>query len=117
MNIIRHPTARFLVVGLCVLVSFGLIRSLWDTWRRGDQVAQRREVLKKEQDKNSKLTKQLEVATSAAFIEREARNKLGLAKEGETIVLMGTPIPEDTQPQSTVRTPLSRWQLWWRLFF
>jgi hypothetical protein len=80
-------------------------------------VGQRREVLKQEQEKHSQLSKRLEEATSAAFVEREARNKLGLTKEGETIILMGTPIPGDTEAQNAVQTPLSRWRLWWRLFF
>ena len=117
MNIVRNPTVRLLIVLTCALISFGLIRSLWDTWRRGDQVGQRRAVLKKEQEKHSQLSKRLEEATSAAFVEQEARNKLGLTKDGETIILLGTPVPGDAQPQNTTQAPLSRWQLWWRLFF
>jgi len=117
MKIVHHPTVRILVIMACAFVSFGLIRSLWDTWRRGDQVAQRRAVLKQEQEKNTMLAKQLEEATSSAFVEREARNKLGLAKDGETIVLMGAPASGDIQPQNVSQAPLSRWRLWWKLFF
>jgi cell division protein FtsB len=113
----RHPTVRFFVIVLCALVSFGFIRSLWDTWRLGEQMSERRSVLMAEKKKQEELVNKLKEATSTAFIEREARNKLGLVKEGETILLLGTPVPGDNTPQEQPQIPHSRWQLWLRLFF
>ena len=117
MNNIKHPTLRLIVIAICAFVSLGFIRSLWETWRGGDQVSQRQAVLNQEQEKHNQLVRQLEEATSSAFIEREARNKLGLVKDGETIILMTTPAAGGDQTQNTQQPSLSRWQQWWKLFF
>ena len=117
MKVVRLPVVRFVVIIVCAFVSFGLIRSLLDNWRKGDQVSVRRAVLSQEQDKNRRLQNKLKEATSASFIEQEARDKLGLAKPGETIILMGTPAPGGDLPQNPGEAPLSRWQRWWKLFF
>jgi len=117
MNIAKHSTLRLIVIVICAFVSLGFIRSLWDTWRSGDQVSERQLVLKQEREKHDQLVSQLEEATSSAFIEREARNKLGFVKDGETIILMGTPATGDDQTQNLTQPTLSRWQQWWKLFF
>jgi cell division protein FtsB len=117
MNNMKHPTLRLIVIAICAFVSLGFIRSLWDTWRGGDQISERRVVLNQEQKQHDQLIRQLEEATSSAFIEREARNKLGLVKDGETIILMTTPAVGEDQAQNTQQPSLSRWQQWWGLFF
>lgn len=69
--------------------------------------------------KNEELKKQLEYVNSDAFIEKEARDKLGLGKAGETILIL----PENleiigvNQPEISANQSLPNWEKWWKLFF
>jgi cell division protein FtsB len=116
MNIIRHPLFRFAVIAFCCLICIGLVRSIIENVRRNDLVAQRQAVLQKEQERNVQLQEELRVATSASFLEKQAREKLGLAREGETIVLMEKPAGKEG-PSGVFAAPQSLWKRWWKLFF
>ena len=63
---------------------------------------------------NELLTKRLTEVSSDAFVEREARDKLGMGKPGEVIVIL----PQTTS--SYLLTPNSKiipnWRLWWNLY-
>jgi cell division protein FtsB len=85
--------------------------------RQNDIVSERKIVLEREIERNTKLQEQLRIATSASFLEKQAREKLGLAKEGETIVLLGESQNSENQLHPSSVTPQSRWKKWWRLFF
>jgi len=116
MSIIRHPIFRFAVIIISFLICFGLIRSIAQNIKGNDLVSERQAVLDKEKEQNVKLQEKLREATSASFLEKQAREKLGLAKEGETIVLMGEPQIGESQNQGSSES-LSLWKRWWRLFF
>lgn len=72
------------------------------------------------QVKNQELKNQLTEVTSPNYIEKQARDKLGLAKEGETLIV----IPEEKiqqvlglQKNNFGIDRLPNWQGWLRLFF
>jgi cell division protein FtsB len=67
------------------------------------------------QTKNSELDKQLQLVESPEFIEKEAREKLNLAKPGETIILIGQPSSKEEQ-QKNIPTE-TNWRMWWNEFF
>jgi len=116
-KVVQHPVVRLIVIIACGFVSFGLLRSLLDNWQRGDVVREQRAKLEQVKQEHTKLEERLEEATSASFVEREARNRLGFVKQGETIMLMGTPTPDESTPQTSEGESMSRWQRWWNLFF
>lgn len=65
---------------------------------------------------NEALKKELEFKKSDQFAEEEIRNKLGLAKPGEAIVML----PKGDERQTTNderKNELPNWQKWWNLFF
>jgi|GEM_PF-368483 len=65
---------------------------------------------------NEVLKKELDFKKSDQFAEEEIRNKLGLAKPGETIVVL--PKEENTKYQiPNTKYELPNWQKWWNLFF
>ena len=73
----------------------------------------RLEELKKE---NEALKFELEYKKTNEFAEEEIRNKLGLAKEGETVVIL----PKDQTIESTSNnsgSDLANWEKWRDLFF
>ncbi|MDP3955137.1 MAG: septum formation initiator family protein [bacterium] len=104
--------------GLYLIVSFS--RDLWGLWQKSGEMEKSQLALDKLKIKNEELKKQLEYVNSDIFIEKEARDKLGLGKAGETILIL----PENLEANigvnpSEIRDNLNlpNWEKWWRLFF
>lgn len=92
--------------------------SLNTTSQKVEESDARLEQLRKE---NEALKQELEYKKSQEYKEEEIRNKLGLAKEGETVVV----VPGSEQGNEKLETgnnedrgeELANWQKWWELFF
>ena len=73
--------------------------------------------LEKLKQENEALKGELEYKKTDEFVEEEIRNKLGLAREGETVVIL----PKENDENSKLQTPDSRlgsnWEKWQELFF
>ncbi|MFC1647308.1 septum formation initiator family protein, partial [Patescibacteria group bacterium] len=106
-----------LVVGFGMVI--GLSRSAYDIWKRQDVIVQRENALKELEDENNRLKRELESAESPEFIEKEARKTLGLAKPGETIVLMQKSTISAEARTKRAEKPQEKpsWKVWWSLFF
>jgi cell division protein FtsB len=103
------------VVNLLIIIS--LIGSILDLNKRWDIVKNRETALRHLEQENQKLKRSLEDAQSPDFIEKEARDTLGLAKPGDSVVIMEKQAPiTSTTPQNSNNT-LPVWQQWWQLFF
>ncbi len=113
---IENPIIRWSIILVSFFISIELISSIIGNLHRNDTLSQRQMVLHEEQSQNQTLKKELKEATSASFIERIARDKLGLAREGETIIFMAKPQVSDNQTES-LGPPQSLWERWWKLFF
>ncbi len=116
MQRIRQPFIRLLIVGISLSVVVSLSRSIWRLWRKQDVVYEREVVLEREKGVNIRLNKELDEAKTPEFVEREARDKLGMVKEGETIVIM----PNIQYPISNIQNnsqdeKMPNWKKWWRL--
>ena len=72
--------------------------------------------LKKLQEENEALQRDLEYKRSQEFTEGEIRNKLGLVKEGETVIILPKEQDRDQLPE-TSRVKKPNWWKWWDLFF
>lgn len=112
----KYRLFRFLVTLMSLIISIGLIRAIWQQRGRWSLVEDRQAVLELEQKKHEELLRRLEEATGSAFIEREARDKLGLARPGDTIVLIGQ---SEASGSAGVESTDARSNLekWWGLFF
>jgi cell division protein DivIC len=107
-------------IALAVLLLFVVVNSgysLYDLWKRRDILKEREAVLTRLEAENLALKQSLEESQTDEFIEKEARDKLGLVKPGDTVLLLGgiptastTPIPVTPQKTPSFRT-------WWELFF
>lgn len=89
--------------------------------KEGDELIVKTKVrLDKINQENQKLTEQLQMTESEEFVEKQMRNKLGLAKEGEIIIVL--PEPEivkklaPTLPQDEEVKLKPNWQKWLELF-
>lgn len=89
--------------------------------KEGDVLIEKTRVrLEKINQENQKLSEQLQITSSSEFLEKQMRDKLGLAKEGEIIIVL--PEPEivkklaPTLPQDEEVKLKPNWQKWLELF-
>ena len=68
-----------------------------------------------EKQKREFLKQQLYFVNTMQFIENQAREKLGMVKPGEHIVLSAPPVP--VAQKLTVVDNSPNWEKWWKLFF
>ncbi len=75
-------------------------------------------MLAKVKSDNEVLKQKLSQSQTPEFVEREARDKLGLVKEGEVVILMDTPgVANSGQGAQEQGDTIPKWKQWWRLFF
>ncbi len=118
----------FIVTGIAVLVFLGV--SLSKEVIRRHQISERVKSLYEEIDQldksNTELSDLIDYLKSESYREREARLKLGLQKEGESVVILPKNINEnaiENSNQITIRdssspgTELNNIEKWWDYFF
>lgn len=101
-------------VGLIVTLSRDILRLLG----ADDRIRQAQLEVEELAQSNLELKELKEYYQSEAFIEEHARNKLNLAREGETIVIL-PPNVEELVGFKEEKEPLQipNWKKWWQLFF
>jgi cell division protein FtsB len=110
-------TLVILIIGISLIVN--LSRDILHLLKAGDQIEKAEEKLTEEEKEHRELVEKEEYFQSPEFIEEEARNKLNMAREGETIVILPPNIEEMTKwmKPETKEDDLPNWKKWWNLFF
>ncbi len=117
---------RLVIIGVSAILVVNLSRSIWDLWRRRDIVVERQNVLRRLEIEHQRLKDELTYSESPLFIEQEARNRLGLAREGEAVILLpksqipstkSLPRRQAGQTNEEKEEVIPNWKKWWRLFF
>lgn len=117
----RLKNIIILVIGLFLIVN--LTRSISGLLGAGDRIKETENQVAQLRLKNDELKKKLSEVQSPAYLEKIAREKLGLAKEGEVVVILpqNSSAPfDDAQDQSSGQATeenIPNWQRWLRLFF
>jgi len=103
-------------IGISLIVS--LSRDVLRLIRASGQVELAEEKLAEAEQKNRELLGEKDYFNSEEFIEKEARNKLNMAKPGETIVVLPQNLAELVgRKEKEVSQEIPNWQKWWGLFF
>lgn len=116
MKLGGYPWWKPVLWGLEILLILSLMGSIIHVWNKKDVVSDRKQVLSRVEAEHERLKQKLSEAQSQPFIEREAREKLGLVKPGEVIVLVGQSSSSASRGIQT-GAALSHWRQWWKLFF
>jgi cell division protein FtsB len=109
----------FIILIASIFIINNLVRSIYSLWQKDSLVEEARGKVEEEKKRNSELKNKLSQIDNQQYIEKEARNKLFLAKPGEQVIVLpedvllkatlsATPTPTDTRPN---------WRKWWDLFF
>lgn len=106
------------IILVVLIVAYNLISQIIQTTKSSERLSQAADSVYKLEAKNRALKEKLTQMQSPQFLEEEVRNKLGLSKKGETIVV----IPEDkiklvlgTSSSAQIRLP--NWLGWLKVFF
>lgn len=105
---------------LIIIFSVSVVRNIGKVMRIRSDVAAERERLAKMQSENDDIQAEIAKSSGGDFIEKQIRDKLGLAKGGEAIVVLPdaetlrklapqAPTEEDTLPDPN-------WKKWIKLF-
>ncbi len=113
---------HWIIVLVSIFMIISLSGSVMDLWGRRTVVEKERERLTQLEKKNTELTKKLEMVETTAFVEKEARERLGMAKEGDTVIIMDdSSMPPSgnsgTTNGNTSSGQLPNWKRWWHVFF
>ena len=106
------------IILIIFLIAYNLIVQIMDALRSGERLSGAADKAYLLEVKNKQLKQKLQETQSSEFIEQQARNKLGLSKKGETVVI----IPEEKLKlvmgaSQSAEVRLSNWLGWWRMFF
>ncbi len=115
MFLLRNKLINLIILILGLFLIVNLTRSIWELLGAGDRIKEAEEKVAQLRLKNDELKKRFSEVQSPAYLEKIAREKLGLAKEGEVVVILPpyqpAPAPQESQEN------LPNWQKWWNLFF
>ncbi len=112
---------KLLFIGLTItalIILYSLSHQVLDSLQGEKRVAEEVSKLNQLKNRNDELQKQLSQVGSVQFIEMQARNKLNMARNGETIVIIPQQeIDKVLGLQKRVQEEIiPNWQGWLRLF-
>lgn len=121
INKLWKAWAPALLVVLSILFTVSLIRNITLLMAGNAELARAEVELSLKQQENQKLKERLAIVTTEQYKDKLTRDKLGLAKEGETVFIMPE---EEVLRQLSPRIkkieqqalPDSNWRKWLKLF-
>ena len=105
-----------LILLISLLLALNSSKKILTFRTTSQKVAEAEQRLEQVQKENEALKKELEHKKSEEFAEGEIRDKLGLVKEGEAIVVL--PKEQESGPLTENNgSDQSNWEKWWKVFF
>ena len=93
-----------------------LIRSWRQLGRRGDIIKEAQDKLQEEKLLQDNLVRKLAGIKSAAFVDKQIREKLNLGREGEIVVILPS-VSSAAEPTPTPIDTSSNLEKWIKVFF
>lgn len=106
-----------IIIVASVIIINNLAHSIYDLWQKKDLIARVQQELIRQKQENHRLKSELSYVESREFIEKEARNKLLLVKQGEQQVLIPQDLIQNSKPSEEGDKDDANWKKWWELFF
>lgn len=103
-----------ITVAILLLVINDISHSIYDIWQKKDYITQAQKELNIQKQENQRLKSALSYSQSQEFIEKQAREKLFMVKNGEQAILIEQGLEKADVSKKEVDP---NWRKWWRLFF
>lgn len=110
----------YLLLFACFLFGFSLFKSIAKVKEAKKRIETAKTKVENLKQEEASLEVELKKVQSEAFLEKQLRDKLGLAKEGETVVILPDKkalqdlVPAVPEEEDTLPKPV--WQRWLDLF-
>lgn len=112
----RKKLLLIFAISFGVFFTLSVMKKMWSIYKASGRLAREQAIVTQLENENKDLQQKITRAKSREFIEKEARDKLNLAKPGETVLVL--PQVESTQTATIVyANDAPNWQKWWKLFF
>jgi len=117
VNILNNRPAKILII----LVGLGLIvnlsRNILKLLKSAEEMKLAEKRIEELEKESEILAQKKEFYQSESFVEQEARNKLNMGKEGETMVVLPPNVKEVLGEKGNLPSkPIPYWQQWLNLF-
>ena len=107
---------RYLLFFISILLFVSLIKS-WLHFQKRTQVLKNAEnKLYAQKEEQQKLERELAKVESRQFVEKQARDKLNMTREGEIMIIIPSPVIIE-EPTPTPVDNSSNWQKWMGVFW
>lgn len=112
---------RFAFIAIAIALSLSLLGGISKIGSSTQKITDAENKVDELKRENEELKRELHIAQSTQFIEQIARDKLGLARRGEIVVVL--PDADALRslapklPEEKFSLPDPNWKLWLRLFF
>lgn len=112
---------HYVLIFISVLTAVSLARNVIRIRRVNKSIEEEGTRFEKLEAENEELKAKVEIYKSEDYKEKQVRDKLGLVKEGELVVVL----PDDEvlrkiapkRMEDQENLPDSNWKKWWKLFF
>lgn len=122
LHLNRSTIISVFIFFIGILLTMSLVRNINTILSANAKISQTQDRLASLESKNEQLKQEVDRIGSSGFKEQQARDSLGMAREGEVVVILP---PEDilrklssvVETQSWQELPKPNWRKWMELFF
>jgi cell division protein FtsB len=113
--------SNYLLIFIFLLMFASLIRNILRVVESNKRIEKAQDQVEKLKKENEELEEKLAVTKSEGYIEKQLRDKLGLAKEGEIVIvlpdekILETLAPSLEEEEETLPDP--NWKKWLKMFY
>lgn len=113
--------SNYLLIFIFLLMFVSLIRNILRVVESNKRIEKAQNQVEKLKKENEELEEKLAVTKSEEYIEKQLRDKLGLAKEGEIVIvlpdekILETFAPSLEEEEETLPDP--NWKKWLKMFY
>lgn len=104
---------EWVMIGVGVAIATRMSVSVWKLWKAGERVEEAQAEVVRLEGEKAEFEKRLVEVKSPEFVEREAREKLGLGEPGERIII----VPKQELEKRVEEPEMEpNWRKWWKLY-
>lgn len=120
-NLLQLSTKKVIII-LFIIATISIVRSIYGLLGKDNAVREAEKNVEELRQEQAQLIELQKTVNSPEFIEKEARNRLGLVKEGEVVVILppadvlrSIAPPEQGMENYPEEDPV--WRRWSKMFF
>lgn len=123
IDLVKEKLGRFaniIFIIMAILLAFSLFKSYLSTKKASLRIEETEKIVRNLEERNTMLREELEIVESEDYAEKQLRDKLGLSKEGEIVVILPDDevlkklAPEVETEEESLPDP--NWKRWLELF-